>query len=206
MSSLARWIGTGTALLAAGCYSVGATPLASDERLARTGLGPGDRVASRLISYERCETADPADHGACESLPEPERFAARLERCLARRLGEARLQSGGAPRYLLEVRARNAEGGFPTGGASGLGWMIGREAQRTTDLEVEVRDARGAKLGRIEAKAYGASGWGVLFLLNLFPVPLIENARTEAAACKAMAGAVATFLEDPEPQKWLPES
>jgi hypothetical protein len=41
--------------------------------------------------------------------------------------------------------------------------------------------------------------------MNLIPVPIIENARTESAACTALAEAVADFLRDPEPRQWVPE-
>jgi len=85
--------------------------------------------------------------------------------------------------------------------------MIGRYAERTTRIDVEVLDPQHrATLGRVSAKAYGPSGRGVLFLLGLVPIPMIENARTESAACEAMAQAVAKFLRDPEPHEWLPES
>jgi hypothetical protein len=203
-----RWIGIAAGLALAGqaaCYTGRATPLASDERLKRTGLAPGDAVAARLISYQRCRVPDPVSQGDCETPADMRPLEAQLQRCLAEQLGAAHLGSSAAPRYLLEVRVRTAEGGFPTGGASGMGWMIGRRAQRTTGIAVEILDAQRAAFGRVEAKAYGASGWGVLFLLNVFPIPMIEDARTESAACTAMAGAVAKFLEDPEPRRWVPE-
>jgi hypothetical protein len=190
----------------AGCYTGRATSLASDERLARTGLAKGDAVQLSLVSQESCRVPDPVSEGECEAASDPE-LAARLERCLEEQLGETRLQSGAAPRYLLTLRVRTSEGGFPTGGSSGIGWMIGRYAERTTRIDVEVLDAqRSATLGRVSAKAYGPSGRGVLFLLGFVPIPMIENAQTESAACEAMAQAVKRFLEDPEPHQWLPGS
>jgi hypothetical protein len=84
--------------------------------------------------------------------------------------------------------------------------MVGRWAERTTEMEVVIREAaQDRELGRVAAKAYGSSGWGVLLLLNVLPIPMIQNAQTEATACSAMAESVATFLEDPEPHRWLPE-
>ena len=189
----------------AGCYTGSATPLASDERLARTGLAAGDAVALQLVSYERCRVPEPTSDDDCERPQDPRELAELLERSLAKQLGAERLRPAASPRYRLEVRVRTAEGGYPTGGAGGPGWMIGRRAQRTTGIGVDVLDAQRKALGRIEAKAYGSSGWGVLFLLNVFPIPMIENARTESEASKAMARAVAKFLEDPEPRRWVPE-
>lgn len=203
-----RWIGIAGLVGLAGCYTGDATPLASDERRARTGLAAGDRVETRLLAYERCAVPGPVSQSACEPAPEAEALRARLDRCLAKELGDAHLRSsaGAAPRYRLEIRVRTAEGGFPTGGASGLGVMLGRWEERTTEIDVAILEPAGSReLGRVAAKAYGPSGWGVLFLLNILPIPMIQNAQTEAAACGAMAQSVATFLEDPEPHRWLPE-
>jgi hypothetical protein len=189
----------------AGCYTGRATSLASDERLARTGLVKGDAIEVRLVSQESCRVPDPVSEGECEAASDPE-LAARLQRCVGKQLRENPTEPRGRPRYALALRVRTSEGGFPTGGSSGLGWMIGRYAERTTRIDVEIFDAaRTHTLGRVSAKAYGPSGRGVLFLLGFVPIPMIENAQTESAACEAMARALAKFLRDPEPHEWLPE-
>jgi len=80
-----------------GCYTGRATSLASDERLARTGLAKGDAVELSLVSQETCRVPDPVSEGECEAASDPE-LAARLERCLAAQLGETRMQSSAQPR------------------------------------------------------------------------------------------------------------
>ena len=45
-----RWTGIAALACLAGCYTSWATPLASGERLARTGLAQGDAVASGLVA------------------------------------------------------------------------------------------------------------------------------------------------------------
>jgi len=206
----------GGSLLLSGCFTRDATSLANDERLARTGLAQGDRVMAHVVSYERCRVPDPVAEGDCEA-QDLDAFGARIEACLAKQLPASVLvpagenpavgrPTQGSVRYVLALRARTSEGGFPTGGNSGLGWTIGRWEERTTRIDLEVRDpARSAPLGHVSAKAYGPSGRGVLFLLGIVPIPMVEDAPTEAEACKAMAKAVLKFLEDPEPQKWVPE-
>jgi hypothetical protein len=109
-------------------------------------------------------------------------------------------------RYLIALRARTSEGGFPSGGNASLGWVIARAEERTTRIQAQVIDAARARApGAVSAKAYGPSGNGVLFALGFVPIPLIQDAQTEPEACKAAAKALAKFLEDPEPRKWLPE-
>jgi hypothetical protein len=229
--AIALVLGTG-----GGCYTGKATALASDERRFRTGLEPGDGIALWVASAERCRTSDPVSEGECEPRPVAEIegslrecLALELDETPVHRLGDAlgAPPASGEPeallrwlaadelreralherlRYVVALRARTSEGGFPSGGNTGIGWVIARAEERTTRLRADVIDTARARVsGSISAKAYGPSGNGVLFALALFPVPLIQDAQTEAEACKALAKQIADFLKDPEPRKWLPE-
>jgi hypothetical protein len=223
-------------LTGGGCYTGKATALASDERRFRTGLEPGDGIALWVAGAERCRTSDPVSEGECEPRPVAEVeeklrecLALELDGAPVQMIGDAlgSPPASGEPeallrwlaadelraraaemklRYVIALRARTSEGGFPSGGNTGIGWVIARAEERTTRLRADVIDSARARVpGSISAKAYGPSGNGVLFVLALFPVPLIQDAQTEPEACKAAAKQIAEFLKDPEPRKWLPE-
>lgn len=82
-----------------------------------------------------------------------------------------------------------------TFGAGGAAWAVGRESTRETTLVASVWSVLpSTKVGELEQRAHGQTGWMVPVLIIIPFPPIPYTSDTESKACEAMGHALAEFL------------
>lgn len=98
--------------------------------------------------------------------------------------------------YVIVLESTTTDSDRHTTFAAGSGaWGVGRESTRETTLVASVWSVlQSAKVGGLEQRAHGQTGWLVPVLIVIPFPPIPYTSDTESKACEAMGRALTEFL------------